>query len=377
MDIASLNNYLDTKLTLSRLEILLVELPQKEVFRSSIGIRTSRKAIIIKWIDQQGHEGYGECSCRPDPFYSHEFVNGAIEVIRDYLFPQIKGITSYGELLKSLEIVRGWDFTKSAIEFAANDMLRRKSGVGLIEAAQAEQIDNIPVGISLGLFDNAEKLQEKVDSLEGEEYQRLKFKISQDYHNKEILRSFSQLSHPNISFDANGAFNERGFDLLQKFAELDKIIEQPFPPGHFYLYQEYLKSNKSFKVCLDEEVSTYGHLINYGLIMDELNIKPGRVGGLWKTLKLINYCQEHGIPVWVGGMFETSIGRALNLQVASLLPKAKAHDLSPSNRYFKRDLVENPIMMTKGFINKDKFDSIIIDQKAITEMTMSKLDLVV
>ena len=74
-------------------------------------------------------------------------------------------------------------------------------------------------------------------------------------------------------------------------------------------------------------------------------------------------------------MFETSIGRALNLQVASLLPNARAHDLSPSSRYFKQDLVVEPIEMKDGFVNSKYFQTIEIDEKNINELTVQKITL--
>ena len=49
-------------------------------------------------------------------------------------------------------------------------------------------------------------------------------------------------------------------------------------------------------------------------------------------------------------MFETGVGRLLNLDFAAHLPKAKAHDLSPSARYFKEDIISPEVTMDQGFI---------------------------
>ena len=375
MDQEALNNFLDTPLSLQSLELQVVELPQKEVFRSAIGERKSRKALIIKWQDADGAVGYGECSCRPDPFYSHEFVAGAITVVRDYLHPLIKGINSYGELLSAMSRVRGWNFTRAAVEFAANDLIRRKTGKGLLEITGISPLDKVPVGISLGLFEDSESLKAKLVEIEDEEYQRLKFKITKGYNDPEILSTFEGLDFPNVAFDANGAFDETGFADLGKFAGFNRIIEQPYPPSHLYLHQEYLKNHPDFRMCLDEEVESFGDLVGHSLEMQQLNIKPGRVGGLWNTVKIIDFCTRHGIDAWVGGMFETSIGRALNLQVASLLHGARAHDLSPSSRYFKKDLVINPIAMENGFIARESFQNIEIDDEQMQELTTEHITL--
>src|SRR5205823_2509018 len=46
-----------------------------------------------------------------------------------------------------------------------------------------------------------------------------------------------------------------------------------------------------------------------------------------------------GVPVWCGGMLETGIGRAYNVALASLPNFSLPGDLSPSARYWTRDVV--------------------------------------
>ena len=80
-------------------------------------------------------------------------------------------------------------------------------------------------------------------------------------------------------------------------------------------------------------------------------MKLGRVGGLYTSLQIAEYCFKHELPIWIGGMFETGIGRTLNLRFASFLQDAQAHDLSPSSRYFVEDILEEPIQMDgNGYI---------------------------
>ena len=50
-------------------------------------------------------------------------------------------------------------------------------------------------------------------------------------------------------------------------------------------------------------------------------------------------CQQHGIPVWCGGMFESGVGRAHNVALASLPNFSLPGDVSPSARYWERDIV--------------------------------------
>jgi o-succinylbenzoate synthase len=373
MNFSVVEQFLSSNITLARLELVLIEVPQKESFTSAIGQRTSRKALIVKWITKNGIVGYGECSCRPDPYYSHEYVGGAMEVIKKFIFPRLCSSDTYIGVLKTLNQVRGWNFTKAAVEMAMNDAIRKETGKGILDNLDMDRAASVPVGISMGLFNTVNDLDNKLKEIEHLNYHRWKFKISPGYNDKAILEKLAHLNHANISFDANGSFNRQSFSLLDQFAGLQCIIEQPFPPGDIYLYQEYIKDYRPFKLCLDEEIESYGNLVSLSLPIDEVNIKPGRVGGLYETLKMIGYCLQYGVRAWIGGMFETGIGRAQNLQIAALLPQATAHDLSPSSRYFSRDVLVEPITMNDGYVGCENFMNIEVDEAAIDEMTIDKI----
>ena len=76
-----------------------------------------------------------------------------------------------------------------------------------------------------------------------------------------------------------------------------------------------------------------------------INIKPGRVGGLTQAKLIHDLCQHNGIPVWCGGMLESGIGRAYNVALASLPHFTLPGDVSPSARYWVRDVVLPPWTM--------------------------------
>lgn len=365
--------FLNTPISLAKLNLVIIELPQIKPFRSAIGIRNSRKALIVKWHTNDGVVGYGECSCRPDPFYSHEFIDGSIQVIQEFIFPLLKSATTYYKVLAAISKIRGWSFTKAAIEFAMNDAIRRTAGIGILDIWKRPRLDKVPVGISMGLFEDGISMAKSIEEAENEGYSRLKFKINPGYASPSIFKSLKSSNHSNLSFDANGSFDKDDFESLQKFAILGHMIEQPFAPGSAYLKNEFEKDNSKLIVCFDEEIETLGQLIEQKKNQSELNIKPGRVGGLYHTIEMIEYCFSHNIPAWIGGMFETGIGRAQNLQIASFLTEAKAHDQSPSNRYFKKDVLMPPIEMEDGYIEAKYFLNPEINENSFEELTISNL----
>ena len=371
----SITTFLSAPISLLKLELVVIELPQIKPFKSAIGVRNSRKALIVKWHTKEGVVGYGECSCRPDPYYSHEFVEGAIQVIQEFIFPLLKNATTYYKALAVLSKIRGWNFTKAAVEFAMNDAIRRSTGKGILEAWDRPRLDKVPVGISMGLFEEGLSMANSITDAEKEGYARLKFKVNPAYASPSIFQALKESNHPNLSFDANGSFTEDDFDSLEQFAELGHMIEQPFAPGSSYLKNEFEKDHSKLIVCFDEEIESLGQLIDQKENQSELNIKPGRVGGLYATIEMMEYCFQHDIPAWIGGMFETGIGRAQNLQIASFLTDAKAHDQSPSNRYFKKDVLQTPIQMENGFINSDFFINPEVEEEIFDQLTIGTTSL--
>lgn len=49
-----IKEFLNTPISLAKLNLVVVELPQIKPFRSAIGIRNSRKALIVKWHTNDG-----------------------------------------------------------------------------------------------------------------------------------------------------------------------------------------------------------------------------------------------------------------------------------------------------------------------------------
>lgn len=346
--------FMSRPLKLDRLELNLIDLPQRETFKSAVGVRTSRQALILRYYDQAGGYGIAECSCRNDPFYSHEFLKAVEQLITDFVFPGMQHVQTFGDLVKLLNQVRGWPFAKATVLEAICDWWRRTGQGDIIDAWEAPALQRIPVGISLGLFESTQACIERVTREFDQGYQRIKLKIQPGMpagYLREVRAAFPEQP---IGVDANGSFGEADMaELVQLEALQLLMIEQPFAPDRLDLTAKLKRQAPGLNLCLDEAVSGEGHLFTAQTLgsIDELNLKPGRVGGPLNVVRLTELCRQFKIPVWIGGMFETGIGRSANLRIAARFPQAIGHDLSPSSRYFLEDIVhEPPIMDANGTI---------------------------
>ena len=67
-------------------------------------------------------------------------------------------------------------------------------------------------------------------------------------------------------------------------------------------------------------------------------------------MQIHDYCADHDIPVWCGGMLESGIGRAYNVALASLEGFTLPGDVSPSARYWAQDVVTPEWTMDDGMV---------------------------
>lgn len=373
-----IQTFLNHSLSIDKLELILVDIPQRTTFRSAIGLRKSRQAILLRWTDKNGQQGYGECSCRPDPYYSSEFLEGVALVIERFLFPMACQSETYGGLVQAMQQVRGWPFAKAALEMAAHDLLFHKHGKSIFDHWRILAKPHIPVGISIGLQEDLHQLEKTVSDALADHYHRLKFKIHPGFDPAQTQLLDAYREQLIISFDANGSFQKNDIDELKQFVPFGSALEQPFPPHRIDYCQAAKDKFPDLKICLDEEVKSLGQMIQAHQLgaVDELNIKPGRVGGLVSSIALADYCYEHDIPCWVGGMFESGIGRSINLQFAARLD-APAHDLSPSGRYFERDVLAVPLQMDKkGCIALSDAENAEVDPAVIDTFTTNRKELI-
>jgi len=369
---------LTTQVTLRRLSLFEISIPQVTPFRSAIGERVERRALLVRWTDEDGAFGIGECSCRPDPFFNGEFVAGAIAVLRDHLVPLLPVRTTLGGLARAVTRVRGWNFTVAALLDSAFDLLRRRGAEDPLAAAALPRCSQVPVGLSLGLFNEQEEAVRRAEAAIQAGYRRLKFKVSPTMHVETLVAVREQFPQIAMGLDANGSCGQGDFEFLARLAALEPaFVEQPFHPGRVDLAAALRRELPSLKLCLDESISDLGSLAaaHHLGALDEVNLKPGRVGGQLAALEIIDYCSTHGIPAWVGGMFETGVGRAANLRLAARLPQAGAHDLSPPSSYLADDIVSSPLIMNAdGTLTLDD-SPVDLDSAAMHRLTVQTLDL--
>ena len=326
---------------LAAVELLRVRVPYRRPFRTSFGTTTHRDCVLVRAIGTDGVDGWGECTAMEWPGYSSEWTDAAWLVLRDHLVPPTLGGPG--------REIRGHPMAKAALDVALTDLDLRRRGLPLAKHLGGVR-DRIPCGVSLGIEERLDDLLALVNQFVEAGYRRVKVKIEPG-RDVEVVRAVREAFPATpLSVDANAAYtmeNARALLDLDDFGL--KYIEQPFPEDDLLGHIE-LQRRMATPLCLDETISS-ARMARGAIELGAcriINVKLGRIGGLDEALRIHDVAREAGVPLWVGGMLETGVGRAANVALASLPGFTLPGDTSASHRYFEEDLTPSFVVDADG-----------------------------
>ena len=284
-----------------------------------------------------------------EPTYSSEYVEGAQAVLIGHLIPRLLDRDlSAADVARILRPVHGHNMAKAALEMAVLDAELRARGESFAKffGATREAVD---CGVSVGIHRSIAELLETVGAYLEQGYRRIKLKIKPGWDVEPVSAVRERFGDVPLQVDANTAYTLADAEHL---AALDPfkllLIEQPLPEEEVLAHAK-LARLVGTPICLDESITSAqaaSDAIELGACRI-INVKPGRVGGYLEGRKIHDLCAERGIPVWMGGMLETGLGRAGNVAMAAMPNFTLPGDTSASDRYYHRDITE-PFVLDEG-----------------------------
>ena len=333
---------------LRAVELRRISLSLVAPFETSFGVQTERDVLLVKAIADDG-EGWGECVAGEDPLYSPEYVDGAQQVLIQHLLPALfERDLSAADVEAILRPVHGHHMAKAAIEMAVLDVELRARGESFGKFFGAVR-DEVDCGVSVGIHPSIAELLETVGAYIEQGYRRVKLKIKPGWDVEPVRAVRERFGNVPLQVDANTAYTLADAEQLAKLDPFDLLlIEQPLPEEQVLAHAKLAKRVRT-PICLDESITSAQvaeDAIELGACR-VINIKPGRVGGYLEGRRIHDLCQARGIPVWMGGMLETGIGRAGNVAMAAMPNFTLPGDTSASDRYYHRDITE-PFVLRDG-----------------------------
>ncbi len=363
-----------TEMNIKKITLHVTKMKLKTPFQTSYGTYTERESIIVEMEDTYGVTGFGEVVAFSEPWYTEETIQTAYHIIKDFLAPiLLQGKVSHPNQVTTLfSKVKGNNMAKAGLEGAVWDIYAKQNQLPLAVAIGGKR-NKVPVGVVVGINEPKVMLQQIASYLE-DGYERVKIKISpkKDLEVVEAIRK--EFPKVPLMADANGSYTLQHIEQLKRLDEYNLLmIEQPFGEKAFMEHAQ-LQKAISTPICLDESIHSLAD-VKLALALEScqvINVKSGRVGGITEAIAIHDYCMNHQVPVWCGGMFETGIGRAHNIALAALPNFVIPGDISASQKYWEEDIIIPEVVLDKGHVHVPTSDGIgvKINRKRLQEVTV-------
>lgn len=341
--------------------IYIVEMQMKSPFKTSFGMVHTKRFLVLEVADENGVVGWGEGVAFEAPSYTEETMKTSLHMLEDFLIPMLlqRELSHPDEVNALFAEVRRNGMAKAALEGAVWDLYARLTNQPLGKALGGTR-EKVEVGVSIGLQPTYAQLYDKIDVALAQGYKRVKVKI-QPGEDIELLRAIRE-RYPDLPLmaDANSAYTLDDLALLKALDEFHlMMIEQPL--AHDDLIEHaFLQKQMNTPICLDESITSLADAKRAVWLgsCKVINLKPARVGGLTEAKRIHDYCVEHDIAIWCGGMLEAGIGRAQAVALSSLANFSLPGDTAASSNYWAQDIISPEVMVEDGFIHLSKHNGI-------------------
>ena len=348
---------------LRAIELYHLNIRMRRAIGTAAGTHDSRPVIFVSVETNEGI-GWGECAALPsgttvDPPLETVW-NELMQAGTDRLFEaaaardgELPPAFQVGSMFGSGPVSR---MAGAALEMAVLDAELLAEGQSLAERLGAMQTE-VRVGSLVGIPGDRDlsTLLREAEAALSEGAARLRMKIEPGWDEVPVVTLRRHLPDLALQVDANGSYRWDGVEDpltdARRLVALDEYglacIEQPLPavdlPAHAAL-GELLAT----PICLDESLSSRRRVVDairYGACRVAC-LKPGRLGGLFAAQQVVALCREGEVSAFVGGFFETSLGRSANLALAATDGFDLAGDLSDPAGYLEDEPFEAPAYPT-------------------------------
>jgi O-succinylbenzoate synthase len=371
---------MSTELKVVAARLHRVRMPLVHAFQTSSHRKAFLDHILVELEDASGAVGWGEIASSSDPYYAPETVETCWHIASKYLLPAVldRPWTHPDQLAAHWSKVRGNNFAKAGVDMATWSLWSEVQRLPLATALGGTRSE-VVAGVSLGIEPTIEDLLVQVQHQVDAGYPRVKLKIAPGWDVEPVRAVRTAYPTLDLHVDANGIYTADDLSHLQKLDEYGlTMIEQPFAPRELLTHAE-LQRRISTSVCLDESIETVADLeIALQLAaLQVLNIKVSRMGGLTAARAAHDRARDAGVAVWCGGMHEFGVGRLANVALSSLPGFTLPSDVSASEKYYARDIVEPAVTAVQGVVQVPQAAGLghVVNRELIAANTVAELTL--
>lgn len=336
------------------IELYHVAMPLISPWRTAYGEDATIESVLVRF-HSGADSAWGESSPLAAPCYSPEWAGGVFAVLRDWLAPAIVGqdIASGEELQDRLKHFKGNSFAKAALDITWWALEAQRRGTPLYKLLGGKR-NRFDVGADFGVMDSIGDLIAAIGPALDDGYTRVKLKYRPGWDIRMLEAVRREFPTQTFHIDCNSGYTIDDVDMFCRIDDFQlAMIEQPLSHDDVVDHAR-LQATIKTPVCLDESVNSVARAeqaLDLGSCK-YVNIKPGRVGGLTHSLAIHDMCQQAGVPCWVGGMLESSVGVHVCMALATLDNFTYPADIFPTDRFYREDLAAPAVTLVRGEGNR-------------------------
>jgi muconate cycloisomerase len=284
---------------------------------------------ILRLDTDEGLVGWGEAPAHatwggPYGMYFGETVRTVDHVIRDYLFPALKGqdprAVAHCHMFMD-QAIKGHPYAKAAVDLALHDIAGKAANVPVYQLLGGKVRDRIPLCHSLGIMDTEPALAE-AEAACGEGVAAVKCKTGLDAHRDvALVRALRERLGPDVGIrvDAN-----EGYATPREAARITRQME----PYGILLHEQPVEGFEalaqvarlvSVPIMADESAWSAHDILRLWELRaaDVISLYYSKPGGLYRARQVADVALACGLTCDIGGSIEMGIGTAANLHLGA------------------------------------------------------------
>ncbi|MDB4914490.1 MAG: putative dipeptide epimerase [Gemmatimonadetes bacterium] len=326
----------------------IVALRTKNPFVIARGGSSEYRVVRITITAPDGSTGWGEAA--PSAFYG-ETADTVVDVL-PLLANALKGADAWS--LEACEhalakVIRFNGAARAGVSAALHDLIGKRLGVPVYRLWGLDPAACPLTSFTIGIAPDEATLRSRV--ADAEQYPVLKIKLGSMWDER-IVRVVRELA-PNkiLRVDANAGWNPkhtlRMVPILQELGV--EFVEQPLHPGDIEGLR-FVRERSSLPIIADESCIVSGDIPKLAGVVDGINIKLAKCGGLREALRMVAVARAHDMLVMAGCMIESSLGITAAAHFAPLLDCADydGHALISNDPYTGATIGDGVIRLPDG-----------------------------
>jgi L-alanine-DL-glutamate epimerase-like enolase superfamily enzyme len=281
-------------------------------FRISRGVQTVAANLLVR-VQADDATGFGEAAPRP---YFGETQDTALAAVAHYAGQLGDDPFAIDWVMARLErSLSGNASVRAAIDMALYDLVGTRLGVPVYRLLGLSPAHLPHTSLTIAIDTPAEMARRAVLA---RDFPILKVKLG-TRHDLASIREIRDVSNATIRVDANAAWTtKQALQIIEQLAPLHiEMVEQPIP-SHDLDDLRFVRERSPIPIFADESCIALDDVPRLAGVVDGINIKLAKCGGINQAVKMIYTARAHGLKVMLGCMIESSLGITATAHLAPL-----------------------------------------------------------